>query len=359
MAAIGRLTPSFYSTTNLPLFADDAHADAEVSAAALDGDDAWTGATESAYITMLAKASVPAGQSEFAIGHRLLVETLPAAEKILLALLALDETIQCCVSLRTDGKLSIWKGDLTGDELDRSDSAIPNGSGTVLDFGLKGLIDGVAGALDAYVGLSGVPTSWSAVASAAGVDTRGHASENTWRGFTLGLAPDVFQNHLYWRDGRLTDGGLIVLTPGTRVGKRTSVSAGGLNNWYPNTGTIQAALDDADQDGDTTIAQSNPAPAATSFSVGLTTVGDHAVINGLSTMVLVKNAAASPDLRFQTLIVTDVPSDPLVHLGPLVQMTDGAWRPAWFHQAVNPRTGQLFTVDDVNAQEAGGATDIS
>lgn len=358
MARLGSDTPSYCSTTTLPLFWDTAHADAQVSAGSgYGGGNAWTGASESAYLRRLGFAFVPPGQSAFAIGHKLKVQTLPAAEKILLAILALDLTIQCCLSLRTDGKLSIWKGDLAGVELDRSTAAIPNGSGTWLDCGLTGLVDGSAGDLSAYIGVTGDPTSWAAVAAASGVNTRGHASDATWRGFTLGLKASMFQSDLYWRDGRTSDGGVVGLSPGSQTGTRRPNAAGLYTAWYPNTGTLHGALDDTDHDGDTTIAQSNAVPADAAFSVGLPAVTSHARYYGISTMVLARNATAFPSLGLEPLIVTDAAGTPVKHLGPRVQMTDSAWRPAWKHDAVNPRTGVLFTKAELDALQAGAESE--
>lgn len=344
MARIGSDTPSYCSTSTLPLFWDDAHADAEVSGGR------WTGASESAYLT---RYHGIAGQSVFYIGDQIEIDAYPAADKLLYSMLAADGSVQVSLVLRTDGKLSIFKGVLAGVEIVRTLNPVP--LNTVLDLGFEGTIDAIAGSVAAYVGIGGDASSWTLVLAATSVDTQGASGDSTWRGFTMGLTPDILREHCYYRDGRTTDGGVTGLSPGSRTGTRRPNAAGILTAWTPNTGTLQAALDDTDHDGDTTIGQSNGV-AGTAFSVGLDAVASHARYYGISTMTLARNSTAFPSLSCASHIVTDADGSPVKHTGPSVPMTDGAWRPAWRHDSINPRTGALFTKAELDALEAGAET---
>lgn len=351
MAELGRDQPDYCSTTTLSRFWDTAHADAQVSSGSgYNSQNAWTGASINATLT---RYHTKAGQATFSIGHRLRVASYPASEKELIVVLAGDGTVQCCVTLGTTGLLKLYRGASSGTLLATGTVAIP--TATALDFGLTGTIDPVSGSLSAYVGTSGTPESFAANVQVLGSNTRGHASDSTWRGYKLGLTSNVFQSHLYWRDADAGDGGVIGLSPGYLVTCLRPDAAGILTGWVANTGTLATALDDTDADDETTIGNSS-APGA-EFSVSLASFASTSTIYGLSTIATVKNGVGFGN--YHPLIVLNAASAPSIMVGDPFTVSTSAWRSVFCEYPRHPVTLAPLTHTDINNAEIGGKTALT
>lgn len=181
--------PDYYTTATLPRFWTEAHADAEVAAGeGYLGGAALTGATEDAYVLTLSTGL--SDSVEFGVGCRLKIDALPAADKIIFGITTTGGELQCCLSLNTDGTVSLWRGAMTT-LLATSTDALATGS--QLRLGMTGIIDEANGAIEAW-------RNRDPIARVNGINTAG-ASPSTWGGVYVGLAPDLYHSHLYAQAG--------------------------------------------------------------------------------------------------------------------------------------------------------------
>jgi hypothetical protein len=324
--------PDYYNTALMSRFWDTVHADARVVASKGYGSQrAWTGASEAASII---KYFTLDENKNFGFGYRLLVEDYPSAEKILLAAVEEDGTVQLCVSIGTDGTLAVWRGNLTTMLGDRSTDAVSAFSS--LKFGFRGRVDRTDGFAEVFV-------NGNSVIRVDEVNTAA-TDPAEWHGLYVGLAPDIYQSHAYMGtgDGALRPGYLV------KVLRPASIHT---NEWSANTGTIDDAMDEADADDDTTYAFSTA--FGQRFAVTLDTMLDTPIIYGTRSVFLVRNLADSGSPSFASLIRDEDGRRDTSHWK---SCTSDAWRAIDRFDRLNPFTGLPWTVGDINACGWGGET---
>lgn len=343
MSYLGCDTPSYYTTTTLPRFWDDAHADAIVTAGGYSSSNAWSSSSTSGHLTRYHRV---VGTSVFAVGHRLYVLDYPGSEKKLIEILSPDGTVQCSCSMTTAGLIKIYRGTTAGTLLATSAEAVP--LDTHLDFGFEGDVDIAGGWASVWVGISGESASFTEWVSASG-NTQNDTTTGTWRGFSIGLHEDLLHSHLYWRR--------LELTPGLLVETEFPDATGIYTGWTPNTGTTHAALDDADADDDTTVVNSNAVAGAASFTVSMSAATATPNVFGLDLVGTVRNGAATPDLGFQFVVVANASTEPVSAVSDFYEPSDSEWLGLRHPFGVNPVTGLPWTVTQINAAEFGGQSE--
>lgn len=328
--------PDYYTTATLPRFWSVAHADAEVAAGeGYDGGSALTGATEDASVVTFSTGL--SDSVEFGLGCRLKIDALPSAEKIILGITTTGGDLHCCLTLRTDGKVSLYRGDMA-DLLATSGDALATGS--QLRLGMTGVLDEANGALEVYL-------NRDPIARINGTNTVA-ASPPTWGGVYVGLAPDVFQSHLY------AQAGYGDLRPGYVVRVLYPTGEPLFTGWDPNTGTvadIPAAIDDPTPDDDTTYIRARALDVR--YCVLHDPIDDVRIL-GARTIALVRNlSGSSPSF---TPFVRH--ADGRLDFGDWRSVVDSAWRAIdrWYQR--NPFTGDPWTPDDLAAAGWGGHTDV-
>jgi hypothetical protein len=327
-------TPDYYATGTLPRFFDEAHADAIVSAGSgYGGGGALSGSTASAYVVVYPR-DLEDGAS-FGFGCRIRITAWPASEKVLVAAIDEDGSMQMCVSVATDGTLGIWRGNMAT-ELARTATPIP--TYTELKFGFRGTISRTAGLGELF--LDGESVLRIDAVNTAAVDPQ------SWQGIYLGLWQYVFLSHLYIGDGA------GVLLPGYLV-QVNFPSAIADSDWTANTGTVDDALDDADADDDTTYAYSQAVGDA--FALEFDTLATTRAIYGTRAVALVKNApdSGSPSFRPNVRGADGTAID----VGDWRSCNQEEWTAVDRFDRRNPFTDDQWTVADVNATGWGGQTE--
>ena len=357
MAELMRDQPDYYDSSDFETMVEDLHADAIVAPGeGWNGQDAWSGSSEDAWALWFHKRpGLTAGV--FSVGHRIRVEAWPAAEKIILGVTDDAAVMQCCVSLDTDGTLRIYKGDLSGTELAISAAgAMPLAA--ELTVGIDGVIDPITGSCAFWIGESdNVDDSWAAVLSAAG-DTNG-ASGIEWRGAYLGLTPDIFQSHLYLRDGRSGEGGVVGLSPSYLVIVQFPNDDGVYTGWLPSSGTDKFALvDDPTPDGDSTYIYGRNLDLDNSYSFGFPTLPSTVgAIYGIDLISIVtyKDDGVSAGVKFNSTAIHDAATvaTPIVKQSDISGVAD-VYQCARECFPINLKTSNPWSRANADAMEWGG-----
>lgn len=253
-----RHTPAHYSTTNLPLFWDQAHADAEVDATAGPlSDPALTGASADAFVIRLIPRGIVDGFT-VGVGANVQIDTLPTNEKVVLAATDALGAMLVSLSVLPDGRLAAYRGDreaLLSVSTDTVTTATP------LRLGIVATIAPGGGTVDVQIdGASFMPP-------VGGVDT----GSTPWGGVYLGMTGDIFISHAYALDEAVLLPALLLLPV-----------------FLDDTD-----LDDTDPDGDTTVVS---LAVGTQFSRALKTFTAKRVVYGVSTQILAKASGAAAGL---------------------------------------------------------------
>lgn len=308
MAIVWHHTPGHYTTPNVSQFWSAAHADVTVHATnGYGGTPALSGSSLAAYLRRDFLASVGLG---FGIGCRIKIVSLPATEKILLGLTKASGDLAVCLSVLPDGRLAAYRGE------QESLLAIYDGpiaTGSQVRLGFKGVIgSGSTGRVAIYVG--GIP-----VTVVTGIDT----GNDPWAGIYLGPGSDIYLSHLYATNNDTLYGGYLV---------DVVLSS-------------DAAVDDADPDGDTTVialAEGDSvdvplsAPPARVLTYGIQTIVDVKAIDsesGFAPTQTIEGVAYVEDRRQVSLTYGAVDSD---------------------FRSAHPTTGLPLTSDDIAAFTVGG-----
>jgi hypothetical protein len=344
-------TPSHYNTNALMtrVWTDErggsVHADMIVDANdGLDGGPAWSSssANGSAYTY-----HDQIGQSEFRLGMCLKCTTLPGADKVILGVVDAAGALQVCVVLKTTGKLAVYRGNISAQL--GSDSADAITTSTTLEIGFKGTVASIGGSAEVWLGTAGTSTSNARVIAVSGVNTAGGTGE-TWRGPYIGATTTIFLSHLYVRDGQGVRNNDLEF--GWTCGTEFPDAAGIYTGYTPNTGTIQAALDDTAADDDTTYGECSAEDA--SFTVGMSTVSATPIISSVVVLHQVKNTAAGAGLSYIPRCVLDADTTPLIFDGSFRTPSTSAYKAFRERYEVNPLTGLPWEVSELNAAEFGG-----
>ena len=334
-------TPDYYTTSLMGRVWDTVHADAIVDAN--DGYGGGGALSASSANGSVIKYHDQAGQSAFACGMRFKCTTLPGADKVILAVVDAAGTIQCCVVLKTTGKLALYKGNLTTQI--GSDSAAAITTSTQLDIGFKGVVGSVNGSGEVWVGDAGDPTTWTRVIAVSNANTAGGSGE-FHRGVFVGSTTATFTSHVYMRDGQ---GSQVDLVPGYFIFVKLPDAPGGYTGFSANAGALDDALDDAAADDDTTHAVTYA--IGSSYSVSMSAVTSRAVL-AVETVQMVKNV--SPDGVGLTHVPRCVIAAGALYDGPWQSASDSVWKALRQRWPVNPSTGLAWTDAEINASEWGG-----
>jgi hypothetical protein len=346
-------TPSYYNTNALMVRAwednvdGDVHADIIIDANdGLNGGPAWSSSSANGYAITYHDQI---GQSAFRVGCCFKCTTLPGANKVILAVVDAAGAIQCCVVLKTTGKLAIYRGNISAQLGSDSTDAITTSA--TLEIGFKGDIASVGGTAEVWLGTAGDADSWERIIAVSGDNTAGGTGE-TWRGVYIGATTTTFTSHLYARDGQGVQN--IDLEFGYTVGTEFPSAAGIYSGYVPNTGTLAAALDDTAADDDTTYGVASAQHA--SFTVAMSTVSDTPTIYAIELVATVKNTADGAGLTYTGRVVLNADTAPLIVDGTWRAATDAAYRTfrERFTAGLNPITGLPYTVTELNAAEFGG-----
>jgi hypothetical protein len=324
--------PDYYTTATLARFWNEAHADAEVIAGqGYLGGSALTGATEDAYV--LTFATGLSDSTEFGIGHRLRIDTLPSAEKILMAVTTTGGDVHVAMTLRTDGKVSVWRGAMTA-LLATSASALTTGS--QLRLGMTGVLDEANGAVEVWL-------NRDPIVRVNGIGTA--VAPSTWGGVFVGLAPDLFQSHLY------AQAGYADLRPGYVVRVCRPIEPALYTGYVPvGTATIPAAIDDPTPDDDTTYIAASALDQR--YCVQHDPITDERIV-GTRAIALVRNASGTSP-SFAPLIRNADGHG--VDVDPWRSVVSTAWRAIDRWDQRNPFTADPWTAAEVNACGWGGET---
>jgi hypothetical protein len=328
--------PDYYTTATLARFWTEAHADAQVIAGeGYLGGAALTGATADAFVMTLSTGL--SGSVEFGLGHRIKIDALPAAEKILLGITTTSGAdLHVCLTLRTDGKVSVWRGDLA-DELATSADALE--TGTQLRLGMTGILDEANGTVEVWLDRDPI-VRINGVSTVAG-------TPSTWGGVYVGLAPDIFQSHLY------AQAGYADLRPGYVVRVCRPIEPALYTGYAPvGAATIPAAIDDPTPDDDTTYIS---APALDRrYCVLHDPITDERIL-GTRMVALVRNVSGTSP-TFAPLI-RNVDGEG-VDVDPWRSVVSTAWRAIDRWDQRNPFTDAPWTAAEVTGCGWGGETDL-
>lgn len=358
MAELLRDTPDWYTTTTFPTMVEDADPDAIVVAAeGWGGGAAWSGSVEGSWAIWFHQR---ANQSNgFCIGHHLRVEAYPSAEVELAGVTDYLKALQCCATIDDNGLLRIRKGNKTGTLLaGPTADAVP--LNTDLSFGIKGVVDPVIGSFEVWYGdrndLTNVSTGWMVRLRVNTVDTQDGVN-GFWSGYYMGLNPDIFSSHLYMRDARESEGGLIDFSPGYFVVVKFPTADGIYTGWRPDTGsTRHSRVDEADHDGDTSYIAAFEVDYDNSYSLVMQTLAATSVVYGVD---LITIAEATPDgaaanAVFSSTVVHDASGVATPIDRPWVSLFDSVYRCVRECFPINLKTGDPWTRNEVNGCEWGG-----
>lgn len=337
-------TPGYYNTATLPRFWDEAHADAIVDTN--DGYGGGAALSSSSADGYVIKYHDQTGQSRFACGMTFKATANPGANKVILAVVDAAGDIQCALVLKTTGKLAVYRGNITTQL--GSDSADAIATSTQLDIGFTGVVGSVGGSAEIWVGTADSPSTWMRVVAVSNENTAGGSGE-AWRGLYVGSTTTTFSSHIYMRDGQ---GTITGLDNGYNVTVAFPDAAGIYTGYTPNTGTIQAALDDASPDDDTTYGACGAINAP--FTVSMGAVASTQIVYAIETVANVENTSDGAGLSYVPRLVLNASSEPLIYDGSFRSATDAEYRAFRERYTVNPLTGTPWTVTQINAAEFGG-----
>lgn len=324
--------PDYYNTTLLPRYWDAEHADAQVnSTSGYLGLSALTGASIDAYVLKYLY-----GQSDFeyfGMGHRMKIEAIPSAEKVILAAVDGAGAIQCCVTLRTDLKLQLYRGNISAS---LATSATALSTAKEYRIGFKGRISPVEGFVEVYID-NDVFVRISGVNTAA-------TSPAVWRGIQIGLFPSYYVSHMYAGQGTgalLHDFLGVVKRPAAiRTNEWATIGAGSLDD----------ALDETTANDDTDYAQTNAVGNrfATEFE-DITSTTQY--VYGTRNVMVVRNLAAGPSTTIKPVVINP---DGDRHYAEFRSCSDSEWRAIDRFDRVNPFTGERWQVSEVNGNYGWG-----
>ncbi len=324
-------TADYYNTSQLArVWRGGVHANAQVSpGSGYLGGGALTGGSANNYVWHPIY-----GQTDFydfGMGARIRIAAAPGAENILLAAVDSAGTVQVCLTLRTDLKLSIWRGNLSS-LLGTSLTAVA--LNTHLRVGFRGRVD-TPGFAEGYIDAN--------VLVRVEGDTKPNATN--WRGPYIGLAPGLFVSHMYAGSG---SGALI---PGYLV--RTSYpSAGGTNEWTAvGAVTVTQAIDELIANDDTDYAQS-PGLGSKFTEEHSDVPTDTVRIYGTRSVAIVRNIPDSGFSPSYAPVLRNPDGDR--NTAPWRAVTTDEWRGIDRFDRVNPWTGLPWTVAERNGSYSWG-----
>jgi len=353
MAELLRDQPDYYSTTNFPLMVEDIDADSiVVSGQGWGGQDAWSASVEGSWALWFHQRSQQS--SDFAVGHSLRVDAYPSAEVILSGITDHLKTLHCCCTIDDTGLLRIRKGGLAGDLLaGPTTDAVP--LTTELSFGIQGTIDVNLGAFEIWYGdRSDLENDWLVRLRVNTVDTQAGTNQY-WLGAYMGLHPDIFQSHLYLRDGRTTEGGLVGLSPGYRVAVLFPEADGIYTGWSPSTGSDKFSLvNETDQDEDATYVFGTSDDIDNSVSFDMDDLPTTSVIYGVDMMAIAKKTADgdSAGVVYSSVMTYGADTAPETFARPWVSLLT-SYRSVRECFPISLKTGFAWTRAELNASEMG------
>jgi len=338
MALLFFHNPDQYATSHLARFWTTAHADAQVASGGYGGVNALTGSTASAYVQQVFQTQ---DSERFRVGARVRYSAYPSSAKILLAVVEEDLVIQTCLSLNTDGTLSIWRGSM--DTL-----LLTTGAVLTLDawhrIGFKGTVGRALGAAEVH--LNSTLTAPNIVGAVTDVNTA-FSDHLSWTGIYLGLHPSGLLCHPY-----AVDGSSIVndLLPGLVVISVLPTADGTFNEWEqdPASDTFEA-IDDATPDDDTTRLLADTFFAR--FSVSMQALAAAARVHGAQSTAVARNFAGTGFTPTHEPLLLIEGTE---YYGPWRSVPNASWfgtRQLW---GTNPRTDVPWTIAELNAAEWGG-----
>lgn len=333
--------PDFYATADLSRVWSEAHADAiVVSGDGYDGKNGLSASDTDAYVVKYLRGSDHAG---FAVGCRIRVDTLPAAAQMLLGVVEGNGTVQVCVSLNTDGTLSVWRGAMTT-LLATSTETVTIGTDHRLGF--KGRVSLSTG--EAEVHLDSTRDVENPIIQISDVNTE-ETDHGAWQGLLVGLTTDVVMSHMYALDGSGTVTGLL---HDLYVKTAFPAEDGDRAEWDPNTGTLPEAIDDPTPDDDTTYIEALALHRV--YSVAMDSLDDAAHVYGAQLNVMVRNFADTGLSPSHEMLFRD--GDDHDWFTGWQSAQSDLWKSLYEIWDRHPGTNEPFTMGDLNAAEFGGRT---
>ncbi len=307
MSLVFAATPAHYTTPNVPLYWDVAHADVTVdSNDGYAGGPAWTASSQGAYVKRILRG---VSESAGGIGARIKVSSLPSSEQILLGLTDSSGTLLAAMTLLADGHIAVYQGDLAVLLAISTDTIT---TATQLRLGFRAVLDN-SGSIEAC--LNDV-----VLATASGVDL----GTTPWSGIYVGCHSNIYVSHVYAREA-------YELSPALLVDAVFDSNAD---------------LDDIDPDGDATTEVLTT--YGDTFSDLLDTPPDRRVVYGLHLQSLVKSVNVIDGHVPQVSVGGSAFS------GNRQTLVLGEYRAVDDCWAVNPQTSLPWTTDEIAAAAVGG-----
>lgn len=335
MAHLWHRNPNRSTTAFESRFWNVLHADVTVTSSGYDSTNGWTASSVDGY-----GIKYPRGiqdQRGFSCGCRVNVASLPAVEKIILAMVNAAGEIQVAVTVNTDGTLQLWVGDMA--------TLLATSIGTIststwYKLGFKGAIDGASGSLEAH--LDGVP-----FVRVNNVNTAVESGAQ-WSGVYAGFSSDWTMGHLYVRDW---SGGVTDLIPGAYVKTLAPDANGSSTDWIPvGASTSYQAIDESTPDDDASVLLA-PHVLGARFTASMSALATTRVIHAAQLSTMVRNVADS-GLSASHEIVAMISGSPYVDAWQSV--TVDKWHVLTKTWETSPSTSVPWTVAEINAGTFGG-----
>lgn len=324
--------PDRYATATLSRFWDTAHADATVTASGYNSTNGLTASSVNAYVRRFPRNFT--GATTFALGGRLRISSLPSVRKLILAAADYDEAIQVGITLETDGKIKVWRGDI-GDELAASTGALS--TATWYKVGLRGTIGTIDG--QAEVQIDGAEYDGTKI---SGANTQ-NSLVNGWHGIHVGLSSDLIWGHLYATTDDLVSGGYAIQLAPAADGTYTDWIAEGATDRYD-------CINESAPNDDTDFIKANA--AGQKYSAQMATLSTTQSIYGVMQTAVVKNIAGGTLTAAHALLAVLESTD---YQDDWQSASTSEWRQLQRWMPTNPRTGLPWTVAEINAARFGGA----